>query len=443
MRLSRDQLLDIVDAYREVLAGGDILSTLRLHAARAGVNLNHVNLLGLERLVVYNVLQAANAQDKIEAFLAATEADGFSIGLSTNALRRSTLGSQFPRLQITRYASYLPSSVLVDDSRFRLLEGRILNPLQVAQRVFLEASVSAAADVVKTTLDVPPDGAEIPHMRMPRFTRQEARQLSQTIVPAALNVELYVPGVQAPVDSFQHDVWVSQSDIVLIVREGDNRTFEDYTPTLAWWVNSGAEGLTDFLAQALPLDVPRKMGYPLDERDSADTSIQEYVDDQVRVLCEGIQKLSLTFMPTELIWTAGATEIIQRVRRPEEVLSNHPRRANCLEGAILFTSLIECMGLDPILIIVPRHALAGWKRRRVLINPSDPTQVWQVCGFLDTTLLSSDHIFETAVSAAQGYFLEYQHMFGRKSGSLAEFARIIDVKAARGLPPSGVVEHFE
>lgn len=440
MHLSRQQLIQLADAYRGALAGGDVLGALRLHADKAGVKLDHVNLVGLERLVVYNVMRAANAQNKLEAMLSAAQEDGIYVVISDSAPPHAALESQFPRLWITRYASYLPTSVVLDDPRFRLLEGRILNPKPVIQRVFLQASVAGAADVVKVDVDVPPTGTDIPRLRMPRFTREEAEQLTQTVVPAALNVELYVPGIHAPVDSFQRDVWLSQPNVVLIARQGEGGQFEDYTSVLAWWVNSGAAGLVDFLAQALPLEMCQNMGYPASRVGSTEIVSPDYVDRQVRALYEGLQQLSLTFMPTELIWIAGETELLQRVRRPEEVLSDLQRRVNCLDGAILFASLLEYMGLDPILVLVPHHALAGWKRQSVLIDPSDPAKVWQTCSFLDTTLLSTGLGFDAAVSAAQGYFLKAQHQFSRKSGPLTEFARIIDIKAARGLPPSGIVD---
>jgi hypothetical protein len=49
---------------------------------------------------------------------------------------------------------------------------------------------------------------------------------------------------------------------------------------------------------------------------------------------------------------------VQRTRLPSEVLAS--TNAQCLEGTILFATLLEAIGLRPIFVLVPGHAFVGW-----------------------------------------------------------------------------------
>jgi hypothetical protein len=57
----------------------------------------------------------------------------------------------------------------------------------------------------------------------------------------------------------------------------------------------------------------------------------------------------------EVLSDFGAT---QRTRLPSQVLQS--KNAQCLEGTILFATLMEAVGLHPILVRVPHHAFVGW-----------------------------------------------------------------------------------
>ncbi len=48
----------------------------------------------------------------------------------------------------------------------------------------------------------------------------------------------------------------------------------------------------------------------------------------------------------------------QRTRLPSEVLTS--TNAQCLEGTLLFASLLEALGVSPVIVTVPGHAFVGW-----------------------------------------------------------------------------------
>lgn len=70
----------------------------------------------------------------------------------------------------------------------------------------------------------------------------------------------------------------------------------------------------------------------------------------------------------------------QRVRRHREVWQQ--RRANCLDGSLLLAAALERLGLQPFVLLVPRHALIGFYAQP---NQRDPV-------FLETTLLGARHL---------------------------------------------------
>jgi len=49
----------------------------------------------------------------------------------------------------------------------------------------------------------------------------------------------------------------------------------------------------------------------------------------------------------------------QRLRLPAESLRH--KEANCIDGAVLFASLLEAMSLNPAIIVLPSHVIVGWE----------------------------------------------------------------------------------
>jgi hypothetical protein len=87
----------------------------------------------------------------------------------------------------------------------------------------------------------------------------------------------------------------------------------------------------------------------------------------------------------------------QRTRLPAEVLQS--KNAQCLEGTILFATLLEAIGLEPIIVRVPGHAFVGWKpNQRDGAKPGD-------IAFVETTMVHNAK-FEDATRVALNRVLE-------------------------------------
>lgn len=81
----------------------------------------------------------------------------------------------------------------------------------------------------------------------------------------------------------------------------------------------------------------------------------------------------------------------QRIRRPAESLTM--RTANCIDGALLFASILEGAGLPPYLILVPGHAYVGV---RMGPNADDPVLP------IETTMVGGTQTALQAVDCALG-----------------------------------------
>src|SRR5262249_28888531 len=104
-------------------------------------------------------------------------------------------------------------------------------------------------------------------------------------------------------------------------------------------------------------------------------------------------------------------------RLPRETLKH--AAANCIDGAVLFASMLEGVSLGAALLLVPGHALVGWESAR---GKGD----WQV---LETTMIST-HDFDSACESGQK---QYQ-IAAEFSPERLALHRLADLRA-RGIWP--------
>lgn len=99
----------------------------------------------------------------------------------------------------------------------------------------------------------------------------------------------------------------------------------------------------------------------------------------------------------------------QRVRLPSESLEQG--QANCIDGTILFASLLEAMSLSPSIVVVPGHAFVGWE---TWLGSDE----WQ---YLETTMVRS-HSFDVACATAEATARLYENQ-ANSAGTQASFRR--------------------
>ena len=92
------------------------------------------------------------------------------------------------------------------------------------------------------------------------------------------------------------------------------------------------------------------------------------VRNQVKAVYESVRSLQLIYnLPLESFMSGGC----QAIRLPDEIVKT--RQATCLDAALLFCSLFENMGLNPVLFLVTGHAFVGVHLEKRSISCADGT----------------------------------------------------------------------
>ncbi|MFN7770980.1 MAG: hypothetical protein ACK5UC_27590 [Planctomycetaceae bacterium] len=107
------------------------------------------------------------------------------------------------------------------------------------------------------------------------------------------------------------------------------------------------------------------------------------VAQQVQALYEALKAVGITYVHSVIQFGTAAGQSGQRVRLPREALKH--KSANCLDGTLLFASLLEAVSLSPALVFVPGHAFVGWET-------AERSDTWQ---YLETTMIGN-HDFAAA-----------------------------------------------
>ncbi len=100
------------------------------------------------------------------------------------------------------------------------------------------------------------------------------------------------------------------------------------------------------------------------------------VTPQVQALFDALAARGTVYVDSTLDFNpASATQMTQRVRLPSQALV--ARTANCIDGVLLMASLLERIGIEPAIVLLPGHALLGWA-------PYKGSDDWS---YLETTLI--------------------------------------------------------
>lgn len=127
----------------------------------------------------------------------------------------------------------------------------------------------------------------------------------------------------------------------------------------------------------------------------------------------------ITYVNSSLVFNPRSGATGQRVRLPHECLDE--RQANCLDGALLFASLLEALSIDAAIVIVPGHAIVGWRT-------GEGEEEWQ---YVETTLLRTKE-FAPAVQAAGGWVEFFRGEQAQKGTAQGEYFRRLELRDLRG-----------
>lgn len=251
---------------------------------------------------------------------------------------------------------------------------------------FIEGYTARAID----TREIPAGPNPVEIKQLPTFFPQAIKGLNE-LTRATLNVLVEELGEAAErVESHStHPVWLlARNTAPMAVRDPKTGKWVDLSRYLGAFVTPNAPELLTFLNQAADLHPQKQLpGY---QGDAAQ------VEPQVRSIFEALKTAAgIRYVNSIIAFGHGDDATNQRVRLPRESLLT--RQANCIDGTVLYASLLEAISLNPAIVIIPGHAFLGWQTW---------TEVDASWNFLDTTMTASNSFDE---ARARGDILAAQY----------------------------------
>jgi hypothetical protein len=114
----------------------------------------------------------------------------------------------------------------------------------------------------------------------------------------------------------------------------------------------------------------------------------EFAREKAAAIYAALQEEKIRYFDNAVVFHSGNDQYMQRVQSCGKTLETGT--GNCLDGSVLFASLLSLCGVDPGILLMPGHALAAWRR------PGTGGNAWQ---YIDTTglpKLSFDESIECA-----------------------------------------------
>jgi hypothetical protein len=148
------------------------------------------------------------------------------------------------------------------------------------------------------------------------------------------------------------------------------------------------------------------------------------IEPQVKALFEALkQDADITYVNSLIDFNPEQGAASQRVRLPRESLAD--REANCIDGTVLFASLLEGISLSPAIVLVPGHAFVAWETWR-------DSGKWR---YLETTMIGTS-TFEQAHASGESTAEHYKAL-AESTGNPRYFRLLplLELRANYGITP--------
>lgn len=281
--------------------------------------------------------------------------------------------------------AHVPTAIyhLLNNEKNPLLECEVSTNSSKKRRLrissFIEGYSAQAIDTVELKA-----GEVIPTIKhLPTLFSERVSQVHE-LTRATLNV-LAEDLESGKVEEHQtFPIWLlARNSAPLALENPSTKKWEDLSRYYGAFVTPNQEEVMDFLRGAVDLHSRRKLIGYLDG---------EPVRPQVATLYEALQqKAEIRYINSIINFNPDPSSRSQRVRLPRESLKQ--RVANCVDGVLLFASLLEAISLNPAIVIIPGHALVAWEM-------SEGSNRWD---YLETTCISEGKSFEDACKQGTGW----------------------------------------
>jgi hypothetical protein len=219
--------------------------------------------------------------------------------------------------------------------------------------------------------------------QLPTFFPERVREVTE-LTRATLSIE--VEDLDGKLELHETEpIWLlARTSAPLAVMDPQTGKWQDLTPYLGAFVTPNAPALMAFLREAAHLHPDgRLIGYQ---------GRPDGVAPQVKALFDTLKKAGITYVNSVVDFNPQQGSNTQRVRLPRESLAD--KQANCIDGTVLFASLLEGISMSPAIVLVPGHAFLAWETWR---DSDGGSNEWR---YLETTMIGSS-TFEQACASAE------------------------------------------
>ena len=132
-----------------------------------------------------------------------------------------------------------------------------------------------------------------------------------------------------------------------------------YAPFIASWVTPHDLQVEKILTHAKEFAPSRRLPGYESWKDAVQQERATYI--QAKAIFAAVKQQGMSYVKSSVTFGENPG-VSQRVRMPRESLGNSS--ANCIDGAVMFASLFENLGMDSIVVLVPGHAYVGVRTAR-------------------------------------------------------------------------------
>ncbi|MCB0025605.1 MAG: hypothetical protein KDD91_21375, partial [Caldilinea sp.] len=283
--------------------------------------------------------------------------------------------------------THIPTAIyhLLDTDASPLLEVELVNTAREMRRVRVTARVEGySADAVATVeLDRNGEGVRKKVKLLPTLFPQATdpvHELTRATVTVLVEELIYAGENSAKIGTAvrieNHDslpIWMlARNSAPLAVRDPQSGAWVDLTRYFGAFVTPNRPEVMAFLRKAAAHHPQKRLaGYQSD------------VTAQARAIFDALKEdADITYVNSLIAFNPDESARGQRVRLPRESLAE--RQANCIDGTLLFASLLEAASLHPAIVVVPGHAFVAWER-------SADSGRW---AYLETTMIGTNTFAE-------------------------------------------------
>lgn len=237
-----------------------------------------------------------------------------------------------------------------------------------SRRVRVTSYIEGYSAQAVDTFDVPTTGTQ--GSQLPTLFPERVQQLDE-LTRATVNVQVEALDGTGVELHRTEPIWLlAKTSVPFAVKDPSTGGWADFTKYFGAFVTPNSQQVMEFLPKiAAKHPKGRLVGYqegPLE------------VQAQVEATFSALKEHGVEYVNSTTAFGPDEGEIIQRVRLPSQTLAmTGATGANCIDGTVLFASLLEAMTLNAAIVTLPGHAIVAWET-------GQGSDTWD---YLDTVLI--------------------------------------------------------